>query len=157
MSNSKVRTESQTESFIRITRVDCSNFINCDRVQMLSYRKYSSLVLLPDVGIEPRNLQMILLRSIFQQNTLSTYIPVIINRIGTIYPCISNKGFSLRFRVDSRLWHETPEEPRKTYRPKRCEYYNKDEVNSPNILSNNFLKSAISKIKQIIVSVSNNP
>ena len=32
--------------------------------------------------------------------------------------------------------HETPEEGRGTYRPKRRSYNNKDEVNSPNILSN---------------------
>ena len=43
--------------------------------------------------------------------------------------------FSSRFCVDFR--HETPEEGRMTYRPKCCDYNNKDKVNSPNILSNN--------------------
>ena len=60
-----------------------------------------------------------------------------VNRIETFYPCGSNKGFSLRFCVDSRVRHETPEEGRTTYRPKRWDYNNKDEVNSPNILSDN--------------------
>ena len=48
-----------------------------------------------------------------------------------------NKGFSSRFFEDSRVRCETPEEGRRTYRQKRSEYNNKDEVNSPNILSNN--------------------
>ena len=61
--------------------------------------------------------------------------PVMVNRIGTVYPCGSNKGFSSRFCVDSWVWHETPEEGRRTYRPKRCEYNNKDEVDGPNILN----------------------
>ena len=44
-----------------------------------------------------------------------------------------NKRFDSKFRVDSRVPHETPEEGRRTYRPKRCEY-NKDEGDSPNTL-----------------------
>ena len=35
----------------------------------------------------------------------------------------------------SRVQHETPEEGRKTYLPKRCKYNNKYEVNSSKILS----------------------
>ena len=38
--------------------------------------------------------------------------------------------------MDSRVQNEIPEEGRRTYWPKRCEY-KKDEVNSPNILNNN--------------------
>ena len=53
------------------------------------------------------------------------------NRFGTVK---INKVLSLRFCVDSRVRLETPEESRRVYRPKRCEYNNKDEVNSPNIL-----------------------
>ena len=60
-----------------------------------------------------------------------------VNRIGTVYPCGSNKGFSLGFYVDSWVWHETPEEGQRTYQLKCCDYKSKDEVNSPNILSNN--------------------
>ena len=52
MLNSGVHTESQTESFIWITGVDFSSSFNQDRVQGLSYSKYSLLVLLV-VGIEP--------------------------------------------------------------------------------------------------------
>ena len=60
-----------------------------------------------------------------------------VNRIGTIYPWGSNKGFSWRFCVDSQDQYETPEEGWRIYWPKRYEYNNKDEVNSPNIQSNN--------------------
>ena len=58
-----------------------------------------------------------------------------VNRIGTVYSRELNKGFSLRFCVDTRLGHETPDEDRRTYRPKRSDYNNEDEINSPNILS----------------------
>ena len=43
---------------------------------------------------------------------------------GTVYTRESNKGFSSRFCVGSRVRHETPEEDRRTYQPKRCEYNN---------------------------------
>ena len=36
--------------------------------------------------------------------------------------------------VDSRVRHKTPEKGRRTYRLKRCDYLNKDDVNRPNIL-----------------------
>ena len=52
MSNSGAYTEPHTEPFILSTRVDCSNSVNHDQVQVLSYRKYS-LLFLPVVGIEP--------------------------------------------------------------------------------------------------------
>ena len=60
-----------------------------------------------------------------------------VNRIGTVYPWGSNKGFSSRFCVDSQVWHETPEEGWRTYQLQYYDYNNKDEVNSPNILSDN--------------------
>ena len=60
-----------------------------------------------------------------------------VNKIGTVYLCSSNKGFSLRFCVDSWVRHETPEEGWMTYHPKHCDYDNKEEINSLNILSNN--------------------
>ena len=53
-----------------------------------------------------------------------------------IYPSHSNKGFSLRFYVDSWVWHEILEESRRIYWPKHSEYNNKDELNSMNILRN---------------------
>ena len=64
-----------------------------------------------------------------------------VNKIGTVYPFGLNKRFSPRSYEDSRVRHETPEEGRRTYRPKSGEYNNKDEFNSPNIINNNiFLK-----------------
>ena len=62
-----------------------------------------------------------------------------VNGIGTIYPSGLNKGFGSRFCVGTRVRHETPEEVRRTYEPKRCEYNNDDEDNSPNILRENGL------------------
>ena len=44
-----------------------------------------------------------------------------------------NKGRSSKFRVGSRVW-QTPEEGRRTYRPKRCGNNNKDEDYSPKTL-----------------------
>ena len=41
-----------------------------------------------------------------------------------------NKGRSSKFREGFRV-RQTPEEGRRTYRPKRCENNNKDEDNSP--------------------------
>ena len=58
-----------------------------------------------------------------------------INRIQTVYPRGSNKRS--RFCVSSRVRHETPEEGRRTYQPKRCEYINEDEVSSSNSNHNN--------------------
>ena len=45
-----------------------------------------------------------------------------------------NKGRILKFRVGSRV-RQTPEEGRRTYRPKRCGISNKDEDNSPKTLN----------------------
>ena len=75
----------------------------------------------------------------------------------TVYPRELNKGFSSKFRENSRLRQESsrvrkvssqvrkvssqvrqeaPDEGRRSHRPKRCEYNNKDEDNSPNNLDN---------------------
>ena len=43
--------------------------------------------------------------------------------------------FNSKICVVSQIRHETPEEDRKMHRPKRCEYNNKDKVNSLNTLS----------------------
>ena len=84
------------------------------------------------------------------RNTYYNLTLVMVNRIGTVYPCDSNKEFSSRFCVDSQVWHETPEEGRRTYWPKRCDCNNKDEVNSPNILSNNNYLTSLQKFRQTI-------
>ena len=39
------------------------------------------------------------------------------------------------FRVGSRVRQETPEEDRRTYRPKRCEYNNNEEDNKPKTMN----------------------
>ena len=53
-------------------------------------------------------------------------------RIGD--PSGFNKGRSSKFREDCRD-RQTPEEGRRTYRPKRCGNNNKDEDNSPKTLN----------------------
>ena len=45
-----------------------------------------------------------------------------------------NKGRSLKFRIGSRV-QQTPQEGRRTYRPKRCRNNYKDEDNSPKALN----------------------
>ena len=57
------------------------------------------------------------------------------NRIGTGDPRGFNKGHSLKFHEGSQV-RQTPEEGRRTYRPKRCRNNNKDEDNSPKTLNN---------------------
>ena len=61
-----------------------------------------------------------------------------------------NDGFSPRCCVGSRVRHETLEEGRRRYRPKRCEYNNEDEVNSPNILGDKNYQALSQKFWQII-------
>ena len=46
-----------------------------------------------------------------------------------------NKGRGLKFCVGSQVRQETPEEGRRTYQPKCCEYNNKDKDNSPKTLN----------------------
>ena len=62
-----------------------------------------------------------------------------VNRIGTVYPCGSNKGVQFEsVQVDGRR-----------YWPKLCDYNNKDEVNSLNILSNNDYQVPSQKFRQL--------
>ena len=49
-------------------------------------------------------------------------------------PCGFNKGGNSKFREGSRV-RQTPEEGRRTYRPKRCGNNNKDGDNSPKTLN----------------------
>ena len=61
------------------------------------------------------------------------------NGIRTGEPRGFNKGRSSKFREGSRV-RQTPEEGRRTYRPKRCGNNNKDEDNSPkNLNDKNFI------------------
>ena len=66
---------------------------------------------------------------------LLCHVSLLVNRTGTVYHHGLDKGFSPRFCVDSRVWHETPEEGWRTYQPKSCEYNDKDNVNSLNFLT----------------------
>ena len=58
-----------------------------------------------------------------------------VNRIRGSEPRGLIKGRGSKFHVGSQFRIETPEEGRKTYRPKRREYNYKDEDNSPKILN----------------------
>ena len=51
--------------------------------------------------------------------------------------------------VGSHVWHETSKEGRRTYWLKCFEYNNKDVVNSPNILRNNYYQASSQKFRQI--------
>ena len=64
-------------------------------------------------------------------------------------PVVEMKG-----SVRDSVWRETPEEGRRIYRPKRCDYNNKDEVDNSNILSNNNYQASSQKFKQYELSVS---
>ena len=56
------------------------------------------------------------------------------NKIRTDDPRGFNKGRSSKFREGSQV-QQTPEEGRRTYRPKRCGNNYKDEDNSSKILN----------------------
>ena len=72
-------------------------------------------------------------------------------RIGD--PCGFNKGRSSKFRVGSRV-QQTPEEGRRTYRPKRCENNNKDEDNSPKTLNDKNHQVSSQKFKLVSKMIS---
>ena len=76
-----------------------------------------------------------------------------VNRSETVYSSGSNKWVSLRFVVDSQFQHETTDEGPRTYRPKRCDYNNKDEVNNSNIQSNNNYKESFKKFRLLFFSL----
>ena len=60
-----------------------------------------------------------------------------------------NKGRGSKFSAGS-LVRQTPEEGRRTYRPKRCQNDNKDEDNSPKTLNDKKPSSWVSKIQTIV-------
>ena len=71
------------------------------------------------------------------------------NGIRTGDPRGFNKGRSSKFREDS-LVRQTPEEGRRTYRPKRCGNNNKDEDNSPKNLNDKNQQASSQKFRQPI-------
>ena len=60
-----------------------------------------------------------------------------------------NKRYASKFRVGSRVLQETPEEDRRTHRPKRCEYNNKDEDNRSKTLNNKNHQASSEKFRQL--------
>ena len=77
------------------------------------------------------------------------FLPVLIFRF--FFFC--NKGRSLKFREGSRV-RQTPEEGRRTYRPKCCENNNKDEDDSPKILNDKNQQALSQKFIQLSFVVS---
>ena len=71
------------------------------------------------------------------------------NGIRTGDPRGFNKGRSSKFRESSRV-QQTPEEGRRTYRPKRCGNNNKDEDNSPKNLNDKNQQASSQKSSQHI-------
>ena len=70
------------------------------------------------------------------------------NGIRTGDPRGFNKGRSSKFCEVSRV-RQTPEEGRRTYRPKRCENNKKDEDNSPKKLNDKNQQASSQKFRQL--------
>ena len=66
-----------------------------------------------------------------------------VNGIRASDPHRLNKGCGLKLRAGSRVGQEKPEEGRRTYRPKRCEYNNKAENNSLQTLNDKIVKCLV--------------
>ena len=71
------------------------------------------------------------------------------NGIRTGDPRGFNKGRSSKFCEGSRV-RQTPEEGRRTYRPKRCDNNNKDEDNSPKNLNDKNQQASSQKFRQLV-------
>ena len=59
--------------------------------------------------------------------------------------------FSWKFRVAFRVQPEPPEKSRKMYRPKRCEYNNKNQDNCPNMLNKISIKNKYERLMNVIL------
>ena len=70
------------------------------------------------------------------------------NGIRTGNPREFNKGCSSKFREGSRV-RQTPEEGRRTYRPKRCGNNDKDEDNSPKTINDKNHPASSKKFRQL--------
>ena len=77
-----------------------------------------------------------------------------VKRIRTSDPRGLNKARCSKFCVGSRV-RQTPEEGRRIYRSKRCEYNNKDENNSPKTPNdkNHDLKNKFAVYKLLMILV----
>ena len=74
------------------------------------------------------------------------------NGIRTGDPRGLNKRRSSKFCEGSRV-RQTPEEGRRTYRPKRCGNNNKDEDNNPKNLNDKNQQASSQKFRQLISKV----
>ena len=74
------------------------------------------------------------------------------NGIRTGDPRGFNKGRSSKFREGSRV-RQTPEEGRRTYRPKRCGNNYKDEGNSLKNLNDKNQQASSQKFRQLSIFV----
>ena len=74
------------------------------------------------------------------------------NGIRTDDPRGFNKGRSSKFREGSRV-RQTPEEGRRTYRPKRFGNNNKHQDNSPKILNDKNHQASSQKFRQLKVDM----
>ena len=119
LSNSGTSTELQTTSFIESTGVACSDSISHDRVHVLRI----PVLLLACSQDWTCNLQMIVSLEAYGTNAYNCY-------------AMCPAG-------------QTPEEGRRTYRPKRCEN-NKDEDNSPKTLNDNGLYSFLVPFSSVV-------
>ena len=72
-----------------------------------------------------------------------------VNGIRTGDPCGFNKGRRLKFCEGSRV-RQTPEEGRRTYRPKHCGNNNKDEDNSLKTFNDKNPQALSQKFKQLV-------
>ena len=64
-------------------------------------------------------------------------------------PCGFNKGHSSKFRKGCQV-QQTPEEGRRTYRPKCCGNNDKDEDKSPKTLNDKNHQALFQKFRQLI-------
>ena len=62
----------------------------------------------------------------------------------------SNKEHGSKLPVGSQV-RQTPEKGWRTYRPKHCEYNDKDEDNSPKTLNDKNLQALSQKFRQLIL------
>ena len=72
-----------------------------------------------------------------------------INRIRAIDHCGLNKGRGSKLHVGSRIRQETPKEGRRTYRPKRWEYNNKDQNSCLKNMKDKYHKVSSKKFWQL--------
>ena len=84
-----------------------------------------------------------------RSTAVASQVSVMANGIRTGDPRGFNKGRSSKFREGSRV-RQTPEEGRRTYRPKRCGNNNKDEDNSPKNLNDKNQLALSQKFRQPI-------